>query len=161
MNQVPRSYPSQTQSGFTVVELITVIVIIGILTSISAPKFIGNDAFAARGAHATLLSSLRLAQKTALAQRKTVYANINTTARTVCLGYDASCTTAVIDPATNAGYSKTLPSSVNLTTTLASIAFTSSGKESANNIVTLTVQNNVVSEPARSITIERDTGYVH
>lgn len=162
MNQATRPYPSLTQSGFTVVELITVIVIIGILTSISAPKFIGNDAFAARGSYSTLLSALRLAQKTAIAQRKTVYANLNTTTKTVCLGYDSSCSTAVIDPANNAAYSKSLSSSVNLTTTLSSIAFTSSGKENANNTVTITVANNVVtSEPARTITIEQDTGYVH
>lgn len=149
------------QKGFTVVELITVIVIVGILASVSAPKFIGNDAFAARGAYSSLLSGLRLAQKTALAQRKTVYASLNTTTRTLCLGYDASCTTPVTDPATNEAYSKTLPSAVTLTTTLSPIAFTSSGKESANNVVTLTVQNNVVSQPARTITIEADTGYVH
>lgn len=148
--------------GFTIVELITVIMIIGIISAVAAPKFIGNDAFAARGAYGTLLSSLRLAQKTALAQRKTIYTNINVTSKVVCLGYDANCTTPVTDPATKAAYIKTLPSTVTLTTTLNPIVFTSSGKESANNTVTLTVSNNVAtSEPARTITIERDTGYLH
>jgi len=150
------------QKGFTIVELIAVIMIIGILAAVAGPKFIGNDAFAARGAYGTLLSSLRLAQKTAIAQRKTVYANLNTTSRVVCIGYDAACTSAVIDPATNAAYSKTLPNTVNLTRSINPIIFTPSGKESANNTVTLTVQNNVVAtEPTRTITIERDTGYVH
>lgn len=150
-----------SQKGFTIVELIAVIVIVGILASVSAPKFIGNDAFAARGAYSTLLSSLRLAQKTAIAQRTTVYVNLNTTTRAICLGYNSDCSTPVIDPATNAAFNKTLPNSVNLATTLTPIAFTGSGKENTNNVVTLSVQNNVVSEPARTITIEADTGYVH
>jgi len=149
------------QQGFTVVELITVIVIVGILASVSAPKFVGNDAFAARGAYSTLLSGLRLAQKTAMAQRTTVYVNLNTTTRTLCLGYNSDCSTPLLDPANNQAYSKTLPDSVNLATTLTPIVFTSSGKENANNVVTLSVQNNVVSSPARTITIEADTGYVH
>jgi MSHA pilin protein MshC len=149
------------QKGFTIVELVAVIMIIGIISAIAAPKFIGNDAFAARGAYGTLISGLRLAQKTAIAQRKPVYVNLNTTSKVLCLGYDATCTTGVLDPATQAAYSKTLPSTVTLTTTLNPIQFTASGKESANNTVTLTVQNNVTSEAARTITIERDTGYVH
>jgi len=149
-------------NGFTIVELIAVIAIIGILSALAGPKFIGNDTFAARGAYGTLLSSLRLAQKTAVAQRTTIYANINVTSKVVCLGYDANCTTAVTDPATKTAYSKTLPSTVTLTTSLNPIAFTSSGKESANNTVTITVSNNVApSEPTRTITIERDTGYLH
>lgn len=150
------------QKGFTIIELIAVIMIVGILSSVAAPKFIGNDAFAARGAHGTLLASLRLAQKTAIAQRKIVYANINTTSRAICLGYDASCTTPVIDPATKGAYSKTLPDTVSVTTTLNQIAFNGSGQENSNNTVTLTITNNASGgTPVRTVTIERDTGYVH
>jgi MSHA pilin protein MshC len=150
------------QKGFTIIEFITVITIIGILSAVAGPKLIGNDTFAARGAHGTLLSALRLAQKTAVAQRKTVYANINISTKLICLGYDAICITPVSDPATKAAYIKTLPSTVTITTTLNPIAFTSSGKESANNTVTITVSNNAApSEPTRTITIERDTGYLH
>jgi MSHA pilin protein MshC len=150
------------QKGFTIVELIAVIMIIGIISSVAAPKFIGNDAFAARGAHGTLITSLRLAQKTAIAQRTTVFANINSATRVICLGYDAACNTPVIDPATQTAYTQTVPATVNITTTLSPIQFTSSGKESANNTVTLTVQNNVVAGAyMRNITIEADTGYVH
>jgi len=50
-------------SGFTVVELVAVIVIAGIIAAIAAPRFIGRDAFDARGAYGTLISSLRYAQK--------------------------------------------------------------------------------------------------
>lgn len=149
------------QKGFTIVELIAVIMIIGILSSVAAPKFIGNDAFAARGAYGTVLASLRLAQKTAIAQRKPVYAKLDVATRVICLGYNADCTTAVTDPATKNPYIKTLPSTVDITTNLSTIAFTSSGKEINNNTVTISLQNNKTTNSPRTITVEADTGYVH
>ncbi len=105
--------------GFTLVELIAVLVIAGVLAAVAAPRFIGNDAFAARGAYGTMLSALRLAQKTAIAQRSNVAVNIDTATRVVCLGYGtAGCGTPVLDPATGAAYSKTLPNTVNITRTV-------------------------------------------
>jgi MSHA pilin protein MshC len=148
------------QKGFTIVELIAVIMIIGIMSSVAAPKFIGNDAFDVRGAHGTLLASLQLAQKTAIAQRTTVYANIDTATRVICVSYSANCTAPfVTDPATKADYSKTLPASVSITTSLTSIPFNGRGLVGTTD-TTLTVQNNASSN-ARTITIEADTGYVH
>jgi MSHA pilin protein MshC len=151
-----------SERGFTVIELIAVITIVGIMAAVAGPKFIGRDAFDARGAYGTLLSGLRLAQNTAIAQRTLVYANLNTSTRVLCLGYDAACTTPVIDPATKAAYSKTLSSSVTLTASSNPVSFNGLGRETSNSTVTFTLQNNVTpSEPARTITIEQDTGYVH
>jgi MSHA pilin protein MshC len=101
--------------GFTIVELVAVMVIVGIIAAISAPRFVGVDAFDARGSYGTLTAALRYAQKTAIAQRRTVYANVDTSARTVCLGYTSNCSSAVIDPATQAAYAKTLSSKVTIT----------------------------------------------
>lgn len=149
----------RTRQGFTIVELIAVIAILGIISAIAAPKLIGNDAFAARGAYSTLLSGIRYAQKTAVAQRTTVYVNLNTSTRVLCLGYDATCTTAVIDPATKAAYSKTLPSTVDLTQSRTDLAFNSQGYPTSGSDTVLTVTNNVSTEAARTITVWRTTGY--
>jgi MSHA pilin protein MshC len=150
------------QDGFTLVELIAVITIVGILAAVAAPKFIGTDAFDARGAYGTLLSALRLAKNTAIAQRTLVYAKLNTSTRVITLCYDAACATGVIDPATKAAYSKTLPSTVTLTFSANPIVFNGLGQETSNNTVTINLQNNVVaSEPARTISIEPQTGYVY
>jgi MSHA pilin protein MshC len=145
--------------GFTIVELIAVITIIGIISAIAGPKFLGNDTFVARGVYSTLLSGIRLAQKTAIAQRKTVYVNLNTTTRVLCLGYTADCATPVLDPASKTPYTKTFPSTVTITASRSDLAFASEGYPTNWNDTVITVQNNVAAEPARTITVWRTTGY--
>ncbi len=156
-----RAYGFTREHGFTIVELIAVLVITGIIASIVAPRFIGVDAFDARGSYGTLASALRYAQKTAVAQRRIVYANINTASRTVCLGYTSSCSSAVIDPATQATYSKTLSNNVTITASATPVGFDGLGRPVPNATATFTIQNAVVpGESTRTITVEAETGYV-
>ena len=156
-----REYGLIREYGFTIVELIAVLVIAGIVAAISAPRFVGVDAFDARGSYGTLASALRYAQKTAVAQRRIVYAKVNTSARTVCLGYTSSGSSAVIDPATQAAYSKTLSNNVTITASTTPIGFDGLGRPVPNATATFTIQNAVVpSESTRTITVEAETGYV-
>lgn len=151
----------QRESGFTIVELVAVMVITGIIAAIAAPRFIGVDAFDARGSHGTLVSALRYAQKTAIAQRRNVFVNINTATRVVCLGYTNDCSSAVIDPSTQAAYSKTLSSNVTITASTTPIGFDGLGRPVPNATATFTIQNAVVpAESTRTITVEAETGYV-
>lgn len=55
------------QTGFTMVELVTSIVIIGILAAAIGPKFIGNKTFSERGYTDELAAALRYAQAVAVA----------------------------------------------------------------------------------------------
>lgn len=83
--------------GFTLVELIMVIVLLGVLAAFAAPKIFNVDDFNARGFHDETLGLLRYAQKAAVAQR-----------RTVCVSFTASPRAyAVLSIASSAG---TLPS---------------------------------------------------
>lgn len=147
--------------GFTIVELVAVMVIVGIIAAISAPRFVGVDAFDARGCYGTLTAALRYAQKTAIAQRRTVYANLNTSTRILCLGYTTNCNSAVLDPATQTAYTKTLSNNVSISGSTTTVGFDGLGRPVPNTTTTLTIQNAVVpSESTRTITIEQDTGYV-
>jgi len=149
------------QRGFSLVELIAVITVVGILAAVAGPKFIGSDVFETRGAQATLMSALRYAQKTAVAQRRVVYVVLNTGARSVCLGYTNNCSQAVIDPSTQTAYSKVLPSAVSLSATQNPLGFDALGRPVPNAGATMTVQNTIdASDSPRTITIEADTGYV-
>jgi MSHA pilin protein MshC len=148
-------------NGFTLVELIAVITVIGILAALAGPKFIGNDVFETRGAQGTLLSALRYAQKTAVAQRRVVYVSVNTASHTVCLGFTNNCSNPVIDPVTQSAYSKTLSSLVTLSATNATLGFDGLGRPVPNAGATYSIQNTVdVTQSAKVITVEAETGYV-
>lgn len=157
MMRIRREYAQ----GYTIVELIAVITIIGLLAAVAGPKFIGSAVFETRGAQGTLLAALRYAQKTAVAQRRVVYLNLNTATRTLCLGYTSNCSSPVIDPSTQAAYSKVLPGTVALATTQTALGFDGLGRPVPNVGANYTVQNAVeLSESPRNIVVEAETGYV-
>lgn len=62
-----------TQQGFTLVELVTVILLIGILAVSVAPKFDGTASYEAHSHRAQLIAALRLTQQRAMQQTDTRY----------------------------------------------------------------------------------------
>lgn len=73
------------QLGFTLIELILVIVIMGVLATFAAPRFVNQSDFDARGFRDELLSSIRYAQKLAIASQCEVQVVVNTVANTYAL----------------------------------------------------------------------------
>lgn len=59
-------------AGFTMVELITVMVLLGVLAAIAVPRLMGSNVTGAAAHADNVASALRLAQKTAVARRRTV-----------------------------------------------------------------------------------------
>jgi|SRR3970282_1691783 MSHA pilin protein MshC len=53
--------------GFTLVELVVVIVIVGVLAAVAMPRFFDNRVFQARGYYEDLAAGLKFAQKLAVA----------------------------------------------------------------------------------------------
>lgn len=64
--------PGRGQHGFTLIELVMVIVLLGVLSVYAAPRVLNTTDFHARGFHEETLALIRYAQKTAVAQRRTV-----------------------------------------------------------------------------------------
>lgn len=84
--------------GFTLVELVTVVVILGIVATIGAVRFAGPSPFAGRAAADALAASLRHAQRMAIAQRSPVHVVVTATPASLAVCLDAGCTQAVPTP---------------------------------------------------------------
>lgn len=137
--------------------------IIGILAAIVGPRFFERQTFDALGFHDQALSMFRYGQKTAVAQRRNVFVNVDSVAGRVCLTYvaDVNCTNpaGVVNPADGDNFSQIVPPGVALGSNL-SFAFSPLGSPTPDPGASI-VLNIVGGGLTRVITVERDTGYVH
>ncbi|RJG01256.1 prepilin-type N-terminal cleavage/methylation domain-containing protein [Noviherbaspirillum sedimenti] len=170
-------------AGFTLVELIMTMVIVGILSAVAIPRLFDRTTFDARGFSDQALSMLRYGQKLAIAQRRDVYVRLN--GNSIALCFDAGCpdtASLVRAPAgANSGRPATLaacsniaswfceapPSGLTYTSTHPQFFFSGLGKpylpddpvsNSSFTNLTLAISGDGVSH---TIVVERDTGYVH
>jgi MSHA pilin protein MshC len=58
---------SRCAAGFTLVELVVVIVVVGVLASFAVPRFFGENVFLERGYYEELTAAVRMSQKAAVA----------------------------------------------------------------------------------------------
>lgn len=84
--------PARAARGFSLVELITVMVLIGIIGAVAATRFVGRTAFDARAFADQAQTLLRFAQKVAVAQNRPVY--IRLSGASVALCFDSGCASA-------------------------------------------------------------------
>lgn len=159
---IPVRWHRRIEAGFTLVELIVIVVIVGVLAVFVVPRFFDAQVFSGRGFDDRVRATLRYAQKAAIASRRNVCVAIAAT--TVQLsqaqnaGAAAPCTLAVIDPATQRPFDASnvvAPAGVTLSASAANFYFDALGKPNPDAAVTATVGG----RPA--ITVERETGYVH
>ncbi|MFD0929259.1 Tfp pilus assembly protein FimT/FimU [Methylophilus glucosoxydans] len=148
--------------GFTLVELVVVIALTGVMVAVAMPRFANGDIFETRGDAGLLSSTLRYAQKTAIAQRRNVYVILNNAVPdTVSLCFDTACNQAVINPETTAAYVFTSSKNVDITSDNASVGFDALGRVVPNSTVNYKATNKKNNAQSVTVTVEADTGYIH
>ena len=152
--------------GFTLVELVMVIVITGVLAVAVVPRFFDRGMFDSQGLYEETRAILRYAQKAAIAQR-----------RTVCVAFTANSTTLTIVQAAESNNCSSVhnlagPTGVSpyriegkrgaeFATTPAALMFTALGQPlDAAGAALPAGGRSITVRGAGTITIEQETGYV-
>ncbi len=166
--------PGARSHGFTLAELIAVVLILGVLAAVATPRFFSSRGFDSRAFYDQCQAVVRYAQKVAIAQRRSVFVDIAANRIAVC--YDAGCSSHVAPPA---NYLQLLPrGSANAQSSncgndpnwlcagapdgsavspAANFSFDGMGHSSLAAVLTVTVSG----EMNRLFSIEPETGYVH
>lgn len=146
--------------GFSLIELVVVIILLGIVAAIAIPRWRGGSGFEERALHDQIVSALRYAQKSAIAARRTVcvtfasaridfnisaaYGAPNCSGGNVLIGPDGTALSIV--PTGSTSFFAAQPM----------LIFDASGRPGAATSVVLS------GLPASlAITVESETGYVH
>jgi MSHA pilin protein MshC len=162
--------PGAGNAGFTLVELIVVIILVSVLAVVAIPRLRGVDSFNTMGFTDRVMAGLRYAQKQAVAKRRNVC--VAFTATTVSFtfasaaGSGSACNTALTGPAGQAAFSISPESSsvVTLAPVPAGLTFDALGRPVATATglpLAAALVITIMGDAARSFSVEPETGYVH
>ena len=151
--------------GFSLVELVTIMVVIGILAAFAFQRFVDRSGFESRGVYDQAQGIVRYAQKIAIAQRQSppkpaIFVVIAAGSINICYT-DAACSGGpVIDPTTGAALALNAPAGVTLDPPT-SFSFDGSGAPSIGAQLAINVNSTGVGDINRTFFVEPVTGYVH
>ena len=143
-------------AGFTIIELVVVLLIVGVLAVTAVPSLLGKGVFDSRGFSDQISAALRFAQKAAISERRAVCAAFGTNSLTLTIAPNAGsavCTTNLTGPSGAAPYSVS-SATVAFTSVPTNFQFNALGQANVGQTISVTGATG-------SITIEPDTGYVH
>ncbi|MHB1077124.1 pilus assembly FimT family protein [Thiobacillus sp.] len=142
--------------GFTMVELILVIIIAGVLAGVAVPRMLGRTGFDTRGFADQLAATVRFAQKLAVAQHTDVYVRLTASDAMLCY-VDATCATLAPGPGGEKPYTVSVPSGVAISP--ATTLHFDAGGRPVNLAARLDIQVN--GSGTHHVFVEQETGYVH
>ena len=150
MRAAPRGHAAR-QRGFTLVELVTTLVVLGTVAAIAAPRFSDPGPFRSRGFFDDALAATRYAQKVAAASGCTVRIAFNA-GYAAFIACDGGAESALTRPGSGDAVSGTAPSGVSVTTT--SFTFDKIGRAS------IGAGGATVTVASYAFTVDAETGLV-
>ena len=164
----------KTAAGFTLVELVVVLIIMTIILAVTIPRFATREEFDARGFVEQTLSAIRYAQKFAVASGCDVEVNVTTTGyslkqRAGLTGPDCHSASAfsdnVSDPSLSGAFAGNTPSGISVSGAPVSFYYDKIGRPNdpvlgtpLTSTVSITVSG---AGTGWTLTVEPETGYVH
>ena len=158
----------QAARGFTLVELIVILILVGILAVVAMPKFTGVGAYNTMGFNDRVMESLRYAQKQAIAKRRNVCVTFAASAAsfTFATAAGTACDTNLSGPAGENPYTVAAEnkSVVIFSPVPAGLTFNALGQPivTSSGLPLAAVQTITISgDGTRTFSVEPETGYVH
>lgn len=156
---------ARRECGFTLLELITTMIVVGIMAVVVLPRMDAINEFDAIGYSDQLKAVLRFAQKSALAKRHAVFVDFSANPPTLAYTAGTACATngtalSYPAPLRTRGTGTAAPS-VSGGLTVAWICFDTLGRPFDNGSAALTATATISITGAPAISVEPETGYVH
>ena len=147
------------EGGFTLVELVVVMTLMAIITAVGMARFGDREPFAVQGLADQLISSLRIAQASAVARRQSVYVTLTATPATMTVCLDAACSQPLPAPGGDGAW---LLDAQGLTLSAGtSFNFDGAGAPSFATPLSLNVRSADGATVSPTIRIEAVSGHVH
>ena len=145
--------------GFTLVELIVTLILVGILAVVAIPRLVGIGSYDTLGFYDRVASGLRYAQKQAIAKRRNVCAAFSATAVTFTFapvaGAGQPCNTNLVGPGGQSPYTVTPEGNgVAFTSPPTNFSYDALGRPSTGQSISIT------GDGTRTLSVEPETGYV-
>lgn len=157
-----REATNSTQAGFSLIELVVVIVLLGIIAVVVIPRWQGGSGFEERALRDQVVAALRYAQKSAVAARRTVCVDFTAVPSKVVFSISstypaANCSvgSSLVGPE-GSNLSVVASGSVTFASSASSFTFDAAGRPSTAASITVSGL-----PAALAITVESETGYVH
>lgn len=153
------SAPALARSaGFTLVELVMVMLLLAVLSYTAGARLLDRGETAARDYAETLAAGLRNAQRSAVAQRRPVHVQLDTSARRVrfCLDDAVTCAQPLRDSFGD-DLALQAPAGVALTSAVNAFSFDALGRPSLATALDIGAASATL---AATVSVEAETGYV-
>lgn len=147
-----------SERGFSLIEVVAVLVILAILTALGLGRFGTTQTFEARGFVDQAAALVRYGQKLAIGRHTAIYVAVQADRLQLCRAAGTPCPGGLgaPGPAGETPFEAAAPEGLSISASVANFSFDANGRPSQPSILTFTGPDLV-----SNLTVEAETGYVH